>query len=47
MIAIDHVILGFVNPVRGDATVGQLFHLFGADLNLDGHAVHTEQRGMQ
>ncbi len=38
---------GLVQPVRGDPVVGHLFHLAGADLDLDGHAVHAEQRGVQ
>jgi hypothetical protein len=33
--------------VRGDAVVGHLFHFAGADLDLDRHAVHAEQRGVQ
>ena len=47
MVAVDHIILGFVDPVSGDAAVGQLFHFSGTDLNFDWHSVHAEQRGMQ
>ena len=40
-------LVGFVQPVRGDAVVGQLFHFAGTDLDLDRYAVHAEQRGVQ
>ena len=33
--------------MRGNAVVGQLFHLFGTDLNFDRYPVHAEQGGMQ
>ena len=41
------VAAGLVQPVGGDAVVGHLFHFAGADLDLDRHPVHAEQRGMQ
>ncbi len=45
---LGHLVLGgLVQPVCGDAVVGHLFHLAGADLDFDGHAVHAEQGGVQ
>jgi hypothetical protein len=41
------VAAGLVQPMGGDAVVGHLFHFAGADLDLDRHAVHAEQRGVQ
>src|SRR3990167_5314551 len=41
------VAAGLVQPVGGDAVVGHLFHFAGADLDLDRHAVHAKQGGMQ
>src|SRR5450830_1199338 len=41
------VAAGFVQPVGGDPVVGHFFHFPRADLDLDRHPVHTEQRGMQ
>src|SRR5690554_1205195 len=36
-----------IEPVGGNAIVGHGLHFAGADLHLDGHAVITEQGGMQ
>ncbi len=46
--SLGHFVLGrLVQPVRSDAVVGHLFHLAGANLDLDGHAMHAEQGGVQ
>lgn len=45
--ALGRLVVGLVQPVRGDPVVGHLFHLAGTDLDLDGHPVHAEQGGMQ
>ena len=37
----------FVEPVRGDAGLGDLVHVGGADLDLDRAAERAEQRGVQ
>ena len=45
--ALGHFILvGFVQPVRGDAVVGHLFH-FACGSGSRWHAVHAEQGGVQ
>ena len=41
------ILVGLVQPVRSDPVVGHLFHFAGADLDLDGYAMHAEQRRMQ
>ena len=41
------VAIGLVQKVRRDTGVGHFVHLFGANLHLDGHPVHTHQNGVQ
>ncbi len=41
------VAAGFVEPMGSNAVVGHLFHFAGADLDLDRHPMHAEQRGVQ
>ncbi|RMS61260.1 hypothetical protein ALP63_05250 [Pseudomonas syringae pv. aceris] len=41
------IVTGLVQPVRRDAVVGHFFHFAGANLDLDRHAMHPEQRRVQ
>ena len=43
----DGAVARLVQPVCGDAVVGHLLHVAGADLDFDGHAVHAHQHGVQ
>jgi hypothetical protein len=36
-----------VEPVRGDARFGDAVHVLGADLHFEGHAVRSDEIGMQ
>ena len=47
MAAIGGLAIGLVQPVGGDAVVGHRLHFPGADLDFDGHPVHTHQYGVQ
>ena len=43
----DGVAVALVRPVRGDAPLGPLVHLAGADLHLDRPALRPDHRGVQ
>ena len=44
---VDAGVAALVQPVRGDAGLGDLVHVLGADLHLDRRAERAEQRGVQ
>ena len=44
---VDRFVAALVQPVRGHPGLGDLVHFTGANLDLDGRAKRTEQRGVQ